>query len=142
MVAGVFAVIPLFGAWIVLYPAALVQGLTGHPWQGVGLVLSAVSVVASIDVLRPRLVGQRSGMHDLMVFFSTLGGLSMFGAMGFIAGPVIAALFLSVVDIYSSEFKAELERLGPALPAEPVPEVAAAAPVVPAPAIRIEPDLG
>jgi predicted PurR-regulated permease PerM len=142
VVAGVFAVIPLFGAWVVLYPAAIVQGLTGHPWQGAGLVLCAVSVVASIDVLRPRLVGQRSGMHDLMVFFSTLGGLSMFGAMGFIAGPVIAALFLSVVDIYSSEFKAELERLGPPLPEEPVPEVEVEVPVVPTPAVRIEPDLG
>jgi predicted PurR-regulated permease PerM len=109
-----------------------------------GLVLCAVSVVASIDVLRPRLVGQRSGMHDLMVFFSTLGGLSMFGAMGFIAGPVIASLFLAVIDIYSSEFKTELERLGPPLPEEPVPEaeVEAVARVVSAPAIRIEPDLG
>ncbi len=124
VVAGVFAVIPLFGAWIVLYPAALVQVLTGHPWQGLGLVLCAVSVVASIDVLRPRLVGQRSGMHDLMVFFSTLGGLSMFGAMGFIAGPVVASLFLAVVDIYSSEFKAELERLGPPEPASPATEAA------------------
>jgi predicted PurR-regulated permease PerM len=113
VVAGILAVIPLFGAWVVLYPAALLQVLSGHPWLGLGLALSALSVVASIDVLRPRLVGQRSGMHDLMVFFSTLGGLSMFGAMGFIAGPVIAALFLAVVDIYSSEFKAELERLGP-----------------------------
>jgi predicted PurR-regulated permease PerM len=134
VVAGVFAVIPLFGAWIVLYPAALVQGLTGHPWQGAGLVLCAVSVVASIDVLRPRLVGQRSGMHDLMVFFSTLGGLSMFGAMGFIAGPVIAALFLSVVDIYSSEFKDELERLGPPLPEPEMPPAEAVpAPLVEAP---------
>jgi predicted PurR-regulated permease PerM len=144
VVAGVFAVIPLFGAWIVLYPAALIQGLTGHPWQGVGLVLCAVSVVASIDVLRPRLVGQRSGMHDLMVFFSTLGGLSMFGAMGFIAGPVVASLFLAVIDIYSSEFKSELERLGPPMPVEePVapaaePETAA----VPSRVVGIEPDLG
>jgi predicted PurR-regulated permease PerM len=113
VVAGVFAIIPLFGAWIVLYPAAVVQLLTGHPWHGLGLALCAVSIVASIDVMRPRLVGQRSGMHDLMVFFSTLGGLSMFGAMGFIAGPVIASLFLAVIDIYSSEFKNELEKLAP-----------------------------
>jgi predicted PurR-regulated permease PerM len=113
VVAAVFAVIPLFGAWLVLYPAAFVQLMTGHPWQAFGLVLCALSVIASIDVLRPRLVGQRSGMHDLMVFFSTLGGLATFGAMGFIAGPVVAALFLAMIDIYSSEFKAELEKLGP-----------------------------
>ncbi|HTQ80280.1 MAG TPA: AI-2E family transporter, partial [Thermoanaerobaculia bacterium] len=147
VVAAVFAVIPLFGAWIVLYPAAFIEGISGHPWQGVGLVLCAVSVVATIDVLRPRLVGQRSGMHDLMVFFSTLGGLAMFGAMGFIAGPVIASLFLAVIDIYSSEFKAELEKLGPAMPLEgeeseastpPVPAVSH--PSLPRPAVRIEAD--
>jgi predicted PurR-regulated permease PerM len=137
VVAGVFAVIPLFGAWVVLYPAALVQLLTGHPWHGLGLALCALSIVASIDVLRPRLVGQRSGMHDLMVFFSTLGGLSMFGAMGFIAGPVIASLFLAVIDIYSSEFKAELERPGAtdlamlADPAASPPEAKPPAPVLP-----------
>ena len=134
VVAGVFAVIPLFGAWVVLYPAALAQMLTGHPWQALGLALCALSVVASIDVLRPRLVGQRSGMHDLMVFFSTLGGLSMFGAMGFIAGPVIAALFLAVVDIYSSEFKAELERPAP----RDLVEIAASLPE-PAPAVSPAP---
>jgi len=147
VVAAVFAVIPLFGAWLVLYPAAFVQLLTGHPWQALGLVLCALSVIASIDVLRPRLVGQRSGMHDLMVFFSTLGGLATFGAMGFIAGPVIAALFLAMIDIYSSEFKQELEKFGPALPASARPEdLDATDPAIPVPAIhlerieRIEPD--
>jgi predicted PurR-regulated permease PerM len=140
VVAAVFSVIPLFGAWLVLYPAALVQGVTGHPWQGLGLVLCAVSVVATIDVLRPRLVGQRSGMHDLMVFFSTLGGLSMFGAMGFIAGPVIAALFLSVVDIYSSEFKTELERLGPSRPEDDLDATEPSLPAAPvAPVLAITP---
>ncbi|HZF13538.1 MAG TPA: AI-2E family transporter [Thermoanaerobaculia bacterium] len=146
VVAGVFAVVPLFGAWLVLYPAAFVQLLTGHPWQALGLVLCALSVIASIDVLRPRLVGQRSGMHDLMVFFSTLGGLATFGAMGFIAGPVIAALFLAMIDIYSSEFKQELEKFGPALPTSAMPEdLDATDPALPVPTTigiveRIEPD--
>jgi predicted PurR-regulated permease PerM len=61
------------------------------------------------NLMRPRLVGQETGMHDLMVFFSTLGGIAMFGAMGFIIGPMIAALFLTMLDIYSEEFKEDLE---------------------------------
>jgi len=48
-------------------------------------------------------------MHDLLIFFSTLGGISMFGVMGFIIGPIIAALFLTVLDIYSIEFKSQLD---------------------------------
>lgn len=77
-------------------------------------------------------------MHDLMVFFSTLGGISMFGPTGFILGPLVAALFLSVLDIYSAEFRDHLDGTlpigamakAPALPqleppearAEPVPD--------------------
>jgi predicted PurR-regulated permease PerM len=120
VVATLLAIIPLVGVWLVLYPAALVQLLTGHPWQGLGIVLVTVLVIVNVDnLLRPRLVGQETGMHDLMVFFSTLGGIGLFGPVGFIVGPVIAALFLSILDIYSTEFKSELDGLGPPLPGPP-----------------------
>jgi predicted PurR-regulated permease PerM len=110
VVATFLAVIPLMGSWLVLYPAALFQILTGHLWQGIGILLVTVIVIVNIDnLLRPRLVGQETGMHDLMVFFSTLGGISMFGPMGFIVGPMIAALFLSLLDIYSAEFRDHLD---------------------------------
>jgi predicted PurR-regulated permease PerM len=120
VVATLLAIIPLVGVWLVLYPAALIQLLTGHLWQGLGIVLVTVLVIVNVDnLLRPRLVGQETGMHDLMVFFSTLGGIGLFGPVGFIVGPVIAALFLSILDIYSTEFKTELDGLGPPLPGPP-----------------------
>lgn len=110
VVATFFAIIPLVGAWLVLYPAAFIQFVTGHPWQGAGILAVTVVVIVNVDnLMRPRLVGQETGMHDLMVFFSTLGGIAMFGAMGFIIGPMIAALFLTVLDIYSEEFKEDLD---------------------------------
>jgi predicted PurR-regulated permease PerM len=43
-----------------------------------------------------------------MIFFSTLGGLLVFGAMGFILGPIIAGLFMSVWDIFRGMFRKEL----------------------------------
>jgi predicted PurR-regulated permease PerM len=49
-------------------------------------------------------------MHDLLIFFSTIGGISMFGVMGFIVGPIIAALFLTILDIYGIEFKSQLDH--------------------------------
>jgi len=110
VVATFFAIIPLVGAWLVLYPAAFIQMATGHMGQGIGILLVTVIVIVNVDnLMRPRLVGQETGMHDLMVFFSTLGGIAMFGAMGFIIGPMIAALFLTMLDIYSEEFKEDLE---------------------------------
>jgi predicted PurR-regulated permease PerM len=110
VVATLLSIIPLAASWLLLYPAALIQICTGHVWQGVGIFLVSVVVIVNVDnVLRPRLVGQEAGMHDLMVFFSTLGGIAMFGVSGFIIGPMIAALFLSLLDIYSAEFIDDLD---------------------------------
>jgi predicted PurR-regulated permease PerM len=117
---GLLTILPVGGAWLVLYPAGLIQILTGHLWRGIGILVVTTIVVVNIDnFVRPRVVGHAARMHDLMVFFSTLGGVATFGAMGFIVGPVIAALFLSVVDIYSAEFKDDLVSLAPDLETRP-----------------------
>jgi predicted PurR-regulated permease PerM len=72
-------------------------------------------VVGSIDnFLRPILVGRDTQMHELMILFGTLGGIIMFGVVGVIIGfgvvgvvigPIIAALFVTVWDIYGLAFK-------------------------------------
>lgn len=114
VVATLLSVIPLVGAWLVLYPAAIVQIATGHLWQGIGILAVTMLIIVNVDnLMRPRLVGQETGMHDLMVFFSTLGGITMFGPTGFIIGPMIAALFLSLLDIYSEEFRDSLDGTMP-----------------------------
>jgi len=110
MVVTLLAIVPMAGSWPVLLPAAFIQLATGHVWQGVGILAVSLVVIFNVDnLLRPRLVGQETGMHDLMVFFSTLGGLAMFGITGFIIGPMIAALFLSLLDIYSAEYADDLD---------------------------------
>ena len=63
-------------------------------------------VVGSIDnLLRPRLVGKDTEMHDLLILFSTLGGIALFGFIGFVIGPIIAALFVTIWEIYGVVFK-------------------------------------
>ncbi len=105
------SIIPLVGTWLVMYPLALVQLLTGHTWQGIVIMVVTAGVISNIDnFIRPRLVGQRARMHDLLVFFSTLGGLYVYGVVGFIVGPIIAALFLAILDIYALEFGTQLAR--------------------------------
>jgi predicted PurR-regulated permease PerM len=123
VVATLMSIIPLVGAWLVLYPAAFIQMATGHMGQGIGILLVTVVVIVNVDnLMRPRLVGQETGMHDLIVFFSTLGGIAMFGAMGFIVGPMLAAVFLTLLDIYSEEFKDDLDGTQTLVtPASPVP---------------------
>lgn len=110
VVMVVLSVIPLVGGWLVLYPAAIIQLALGNVWQGITIFVVTIIIISNIDnLLRPRLVGRDAGMHDLMIFFSTLGGISVFGIIGFIIGPVIAVFFLTMLEIYSVEFKSTLD---------------------------------
>jgi predicted PurR-regulated permease PerM len=92
--------IPMLGAWIVLVTAAVIQLISGNIWQGIFILALSFGVVSTIDnILRPRLVGQNARMHDLLIFFSTIGGLAMFGPVGIITGPVMMAFFVSIIEI-------------------------------------------
>ena len=103
------ALIPMFGAWIVLVPAGVFQIVTGNIWQGVVMLTLSFGVVSTIDnVLRPRLVGHSARMHDLLIFFSTIGGLASFGPVGVITGPVIMAFFISITEMYTIELTGHL----------------------------------
>ncbi|MBN1758531.1 MAG: AI-2E family transporter [Chitinispirillaceae bacterium] len=103
------SLIPMVGAWMVLIPAGIFQLITGSIWQGIGILVVSTLLISNIDnFIRPRLVGKEAKLHDLVIFFSSLGGIATFGVMGFIVGPVIAALFISVLDIYSTEFEQQL----------------------------------
>ncbi len=115
----ILSMIPVVGAWAVMHPAAIIQILYGNIWQGIGIFLVTILVNSTIDnFMRPRLVGHYTGMHDLVVFFAALGGIRMFGPFGVIIGPVVAAFFVAILDIYSREFKSHLEHTQkPAVPA-------------------------
>ncbi len=103
------AIIPMLGTWLVMIPVSVVEVAIGHIWVGIGILAVNTVIIANVDnVLRPRLVGHGAKIHDLIIFFSMLGGIGVFGVMGFIVGPVIAALFVAVVDIYQEEFSEEL----------------------------------
>lgn len=103
------ALVPMMGAWLVLVPAGIFQIATGHVWQGIVILGLSFGVVSTIDnILRPRLVGQSARMHDLLIFFSTIGGLAMFGPVGVIIGPVVMAFFVSITEMYAMELKEHL----------------------------------
>jgi len=102
----VLSIIPAIGSGLIWMPAAIILIATGHTAKGIGLALFCGLVVGSLDnVLRPRLVGKDTKMPDLLIFLSTLGGIVFFGVMGFIIGPIIAALFVTVWEIYGEVFK-------------------------------------
>jgi predicted PurR-regulated permease PerM len=114
-VMTVLSIIPGIGGALVWVPAAIVLMATGQIWQGIALALFCALIIGSVDnVLRPLLVGQDIKMHELLIFFSTLGGLMFFGAMGFILGPILAALFVTAWEMFGTAFRTVLAEPGSA----------------------------
>jgi predicted PurR-regulated permease PerM len=120
----VLSILPLIGAALVWVPAAVILAATGQVTQAVLLVLFCALIVGSIDnVVRPRLVGRDTRMHDLVILFSTLGGLTAFGPIGFILGPVLAGLFVTSWEIFAVAYR---DVIHPVLDAADMPAVAPA----------------
>jgi len=116
------SILPGIGTALIWIPAAGILAAKGLWPQAIGLVIFCGAVVGSLDnVLRPRLVGKDTQMHELLIFFGTLGGIMMFGFVGFIIGPIVAALFTTIWDIYGLAFKDVLPETGSA-PAVVMPE--------------------
>ena len=94
------SMIPMLGSFIVWVPAAIYLGLTGHWGKALMLTVWGALVIGSIDnFLRPKLVGERTRLHELLVFFSVLGGLQVFGVLGIVLGPVIVAITIALLDV-------------------------------------------
>jgi len=73
-------------------------------WQGIVILAVGLGIISTIDnLLRPKLIGRDTQMHPLMVFFSTVGGIIVFGLAGVIIGPIIIAFFLTLWEIYATE---------------------------------------
>ena len=100
VVMFLMSMIPMAGAFIVWVPAALYLLLTGSYVKAIVLAVWGVVVIGSIDnFLSPRLVGRRARLHELLIFFSVLGGLQVFGVLGLVIGPVLAAITLALIEV-------------------------------------------
>lgn len=102
---AITSIIPAFGTALIWGPALIVLLLKSQFLKSFILIVLCGAIAGNLDnVLRPRLVGKDTEMHDLFVLFGTLGGISMFGLVGIIIGPIVAALFITVWQIYSDVF--------------------------------------
>jgi predicted PurR-regulated permease PerM len=102
----ILSIIPGIGAPLVWVPAVIILFVTGQYLTAIFLLVWCGAVVGTIDnFLRPLLVGRDAKMPDLLILIGTLGGLFLFGPIGFIVGPIICGLFLTVWDIYGATFK-------------------------------------
>lgn len=101
VIMAVASIIPGVGCSIVWAPAGIILLLLGQTVKGVVVLLGGLLVISVADnLLRPLLLTHDVEMHPLMIFLASLGGIILFGIMGFVLGPIIASLFLALLDMY------------------------------------------
>lgn len=110
LIMVVLGIIPAVGPPLVLIPAGIITLLLGNIGGGIALLIGAVLISFVDNLLRPPLIGKDIQMHPLLVLFATLGGIFLFGVSGFVIGPVLAALYTSIMSIYEHYYKKELEN--------------------------------
>jgi len=104
----VLAIIPALGPPLILIPAGIIVLILGNLSSGILLLVGALVISFVDNLLRPPLIGKDIQMHPLVVLFATLGGILLFGISGFVIGPIIAALYTSIMSIYEHYYKTEL----------------------------------
>ena len=107
----IVSMVPLIGTNIILIPTGIILIATGRWTAGLLIIiLGFAGISASQYVLKPKLLGGRSGLHPAIVLLSILGGLIWLGVIGFLVGPLIAALFIVIWNQFGKRFKEELDR--------------------------------
>ena len=114
-VMAVLSIVPALGTALVWVPAVIWLLATGQIAAGISVGLWCGLVVGTVDnFLRPRLVGRDARLPDLLILLSTFGGILFFGAVGFILGPIVAALLVTVWEIFAAAYGDVLPEVRPA----------------------------
>lgn len=103
---AILAFLPILGIGLVLLPTAILLAVNGSIGQAVITLIFYITVSFSVEyIVKPKLVGDHVKMHTLLVFLSIIGGMSVFGVLGIIYGPLIVTAFLTLSDLYILEYR-------------------------------------
>ena len=96
-----FSLIPVVGSGLIFVPATLWLGFSGHWGRAIVLLAICAGVSTVLDnVLRPLMLGGRTELSGLVVFISVVGGVSLFGMLGLVLGPILVAMAAGVLTVY------------------------------------------
>ena len=111
VVMGIFSVLPLVGPVTIWVPASIWLFVSGAWVSGLILLLIGSLVIGSVDnFLRPKLIGNDTALHPILILIGTFGGIIEFGIMGFIIGPLLITIFVALLEIFEKTFHKELEK--------------------------------
>lgn len=108
MIIVVVSMIPLIGTNLVIVPAGIALIVGGRVWAGLLMIAAGVAgVAATQNVVRPKLLGDRTGLHPAIALLATIGGIAWLGVIGFLVGPLLASLFLVVWRQFALRYRDE-----------------------------------
>jgi len=95
------SIIPFVGAFIVYVPAGIILVVGGSYVKGVIVILIGSLIISQVDnVIRPYLISGKTAMHPLLLFFCIMGGIALFGLLGIVLGPMICAIFMTLLKVF------------------------------------------
>ncbi len=106
--AGVASLIPIVGTGLIWVPLTVYLLAVNHIWQGIGLGIYSLIILTNIDYVARITVLRRIGdVHPLITILGVIVGLSMFGFLGLVFGPLLISYFIVLIRIYRNEFNAQ-----------------------------------
>lgn len=105
----ILSMIPLIGTNLIIVPAGVIALLGGRYAAGAIIVLlGLVGVAVTQNIIKPKLLAGRTGLHPALVLLATIGAMAWLGIIGFIVGPVLASLFIAIWRQYGRRYQREL----------------------------------
>ena len=100
----IMAFVPFLGTPLVWVPAVIFEFSAGNVGMAIGLLLYSGIIVTNIDnFIKPKIIGRETGMHPLLVVIGIFGGISLFGLIGMLIGPVIVALCVLIIKFFNRD---------------------------------------
>ena len=104
-IMGILAFIPILGIGMVLLPTAIILFVKGHLGQAIATMVFYLLLHYTVELLlKPKFVGNHLKMHALLVLLAIFGGMSLFGVLGIVYGPLIVSLFLTLSEMHLNEY--------------------------------------
>lgn len=104
-VMAILSLLPVVGAFLVWVPAGIFLLVRGDLWQGIFLLGWGILIVSQVDnFVRPKLIGDRSGIHPLFVLVGVLGGVAAFGFIGLFLGPLLVGVTVSILKVWETDY--------------------------------------
>lgn len=107
-VGAILALIPGFGTLTIMIPGIIYLAMTSSVTAAIGLgVWTLVTVIVVDNIIGPQLMSRGNNLHPFIMLTSVLGGITTFGPIGFIIGPVIVTLFIVLLEVYNQYIQKE-----------------------------------